>query len=81
MKDINIYTCIRCGAFMEQADDEVLICPVCGHSVEIEEWVSEPEYYEQESEYVSEYDTDDYWAPNKDFPGEGADDDEGEDEF
>lgn len=28
------YECYECGAKMEKADEEVLVCPVCGHSVD-----------------------------------------------
>lgn len=39
------YSCYECGAAMELQDD-VLVCPVCGHSVDLEDWVTEPEDYE-----------------------------------
>ena len=40
------YECYECGAKMEKADEEVLVCPVCGHSVDIEDYLTEGENYD-----------------------------------
>ena len=40
------YDCYECGAKMDILDD-VLVCPKCGHSVNVEDWVTEPEDYEE----------------------------------
>ena len=42
--DVSEYTCVECGATMEKADEEVLICPKCQHSVDIEDYGYEDEY-------------------------------------
>ena len=39
------YTCYECGAVMEMADEEVLVCPKCGHSVDIDDYTTEEEDY------------------------------------
>lgn len=38
------YECVECGARMEKADGEVLVCPNCQHSVNIDDYGSEEEY-------------------------------------
>ena len=38
------YFCIECGELMKPADDVVLVCTVCGHSVDIEDYGNEAEY-------------------------------------
>lgn len=40
------YFCYECGTKMEKADDEVLVCPNCKHSVDIEDYAVEDEIYE-----------------------------------
>ncbi|MCI9004412.1 MAG: hypothetical protein HFH39_04060 [Lachnospiraceae bacterium] len=39
------YYCIECGAPMEAADDTVLVCTSCGHSVDIDDYNDEEEDY------------------------------------
>ena len=41
---INNYICDECGAMMEKADEEVLVCPSCGHSVDIVDYGHEHDY-------------------------------------
>lgn len=40
------YFCYECGTKMEKADEEVLVCPNCKHSVDIDDYVVEGEIYE-----------------------------------
>ena len=40
------YSCYECGAVMDIVGD-VLVCPKCGHSVELEDWSTEPNDYEE----------------------------------
>lgn len=40
------YDCYECGAVMDVVGD-VLVCPNCGHSVDVEDWVTEAEDYEE----------------------------------
>lgn len=40
------YSCYECGANMDLVDD-VLVCPKCGHSVNVDDWVTEAEDYEE----------------------------------
>ena len=68
------YECYECGAKMEKADEEVLVCPVCGHSVDIEDYLTEGEDYEQLSRGRSGYDGLACWRDNEEFPGENYDD-------
>ena len=42
------YFCGECGAEMERFGD-VLVCPKCGHSVDVEDYMTE---YEDEEEYA-----------------------------
>jgi len=41
------YICYECGAKMEKVDEEVVVCPNCQHSVDIEDYVFEKETYEE----------------------------------
>ena len=41
------YVCYECGAIMEKADECVLVCSKCGHSVNIDDYMTEEEDYEQ----------------------------------
>lgn len=43
---LEYYDCFECKARMDLVDD-VLVCPNCGHSVELEEWAFEEEAYEE----------------------------------
>ena len=43
-KKIEGYLCYECGTKMDKADDEVLVCASCGHSVDIEDYGYENEY-------------------------------------
>ncbi|MBQ8134803.1 MAG: DNA-directed RNA polymerase I [Clostridia bacterium] len=55
------YDCYECGAVMDLIDN-VLVCPKCGHSVDVEDWVTEAEDYEEyypTKEQVLGYDEDD----------------------
>ena len=70
------YLCYDCGAVMEKADEEVLVCPVCGHSVNIDDYFTEEEDYEELYNGGSRYDDDLYWHDNEEFPGEPEDDEE-----
>lgn len=38
------YICDECGSNMEKADEEVLVCPSCKHSVDIEDYGHEHDY-------------------------------------
>ena len=53
---LNRYDCYECGAKMDIIDD-VLVCPVCLHSIDIEDWVTEAEDddfdYPTENDYFS----------------------------
>jgi DNA-directed RNA polymerase subunit M/transcription elongation factor TFIIS len=69
------YYCYECGAVMEKADDEVLVCPKCKHSVDIEDYITEGEDEEFYSN-SSKYDDEDYWNENEEFPGETAEEDD-----
>jgi hypothetical protein len=40
------YFCYECGTKMEKVDAEVLVCPNCKHSVEIDDYYTEEETYE-----------------------------------
>lgn len=68
------YECYECGAKMEKADEEVLVCPCCGHSVDIEDYLTEEEDYEQLYEGHSRYEEKTYWHDNEEFPGEKYED-------
>lgn len=39
------YVCYECGSKMEKADDEVMYCPNCNHSVDIYDYGDEEEVY------------------------------------
>lgn len=70
----NEYTCYECGAVMEKADEEVLVCPRCGHSVDIEDYITEEEDYEQFYSGRSRYDDETEWHDHEEFPGEQYED-------
>lgn len=38
------YICSKCGSTMKPADEEVLVCTSCNHSVDIEDYEYENEY-------------------------------------
>lgn len=38
------YVCSRCGSPMVKADDTVLVCTKCDHSVDIDDYGSEDDY-------------------------------------
>ena len=40
-----MYFCVECGHIMVKADDQVLICPGCNHSVRIEDYGSDIDEY------------------------------------
>lgn len=77
---IEMYYCYECGEVMEKADEEVLVCPKCGHSVDIEDYSTEVENYEEYYGSHSKYDDEDYWDDNEEFPGDGYDDVYGDNE-
>ena len=41
------YECYDCGAEMEKADAEVLVCLNCNYSVNIEDYAEQSEIYEE----------------------------------
>ncbi len=51
------YYCYECGAVMEQVDD-VLVCPKCGHSVDVDDYITEEEDYDR-FYGINRYDDDD----------------------
>lgn len=55
------YTCYECGAVMDIVGD-VLVCPDCGHSVDVDDWVTEPSDYE------------DYYPTREQIVGDDEDD-------
>lgn len=48
------YDCYECGAVMDVVGD-VLVCPKCGHSVNIEDWITEAEDDEDEYPTAEEF--------------------------
>lgn len=68
------YYCYECGAVMVKADEEVLVCPECQHSVNIEDYATEEEDYEQLYSGHSKYSDEDYGHDNEEFPGERYED-------
>ncbi len=40
------YLCYECGTKMDKADEKVLVCPNCDHSVDIKDYSNEEEIYE-----------------------------------
>ena len=72
--DFNEYFCYECGAVMKKADEEVLVCPKCGHSVNIDDYVTEEEDYKEFYNSHSKYDDELYWHDNEEFPGEPYED-------
>lgn len=57
------YDCYECGAVMDVVGD-VLVCPKCGHSVDVDDWVTEAEDYEE------------YYPTKEGFFDENAEDEE-----
>lgn len=57
------YTCYECGAVMDIVGD-VLVCPKCGHSIEVKDWSTEPQDYEE------------YYPTREEIVGYGDDDDD-----
>lgn len=57
------YSCYECGSVMELFDD-VLVCPKCKHSIDLEDWITEPEdyeeYYPTREEVISEDENEEY---------------------
>lgn len=53
------YICSECGGMMEfeDEDEDILVCPSCGHSVELEHYGFEDEEYD--SLYPTKEDLDD----------------------
>jgi DNA-directed RNA polymerase subunit M/transcription elongation factor TFIIS len=75
---IDTYYCYECGTTMEKADEDVLVCPNCGHSVDIEDYATEEEDYEDFYNHISKYDDPLYWHDNEEFPGEPLEDEDDE---
>lgn len=73
------YLCYECGAAMKKADKWVLVCPECGHSVNIGDYMTEEEDYDDLYSGGSRYDDDMYWHDNEEFPGEPEDNEDEED--
>lgn len=73
---IDTYYCYECGAEMYKVDEEVLVCPDCGHSVNIDDYTTEEEDYEEFYGGHSKYDDELYWNDNEEFPGESEEEDE-----
>jgi hypothetical protein len=62
---------------MKKADEEVLVCPNCGHSVDIVDYATEEEDYEEfYGSSGSKYDDELYWNDNEEFPGEPIEDED-----
>lgn len=57
MSEEKIYECIECGNIMTKVDEEVLVCPICRHSVDIEDYGCENEYDDYYSSVSDESDT------------------------
>lgn len=56
MSENNKYKCIECGNSMVKADEEVLVCPSCQHSVDIEDYGYENEYDDYYSSIAGDLD-------------------------
>ncbi len=54
---LNEYSCYECGTAMEQVGD-VLVCPKCGHSVDVDDYITEEEDYDR-FYGINRYDDDD----------------------
>jgi len=69
------YECYDCGTEMEKADEEVLVCPKCGYSVDIEDYTEQTEIYEEVygGQNMSELCHEDENFPEE-FPGETYED-------
>lgn len=61
------YECYECGATMNQVG-EVLVCPRCGHSVDVDDWITEAEDYE------------DYYPTAEEFFGNDENDEDDEED-
>lgn len=48
------YFCSECGTKMAKADDEVLVCPQCQHSVDIADYEHEEESFSSAQSYLDE---------------------------
>ena len=68
------YECYECGAKMKKADEEVLVCPVCGPSVVIVDSLAGGEGYVQLYGGHSRFDEATDWHDNEEFPGEKYED-------
>lgn len=55
----SLYTCFVCGEIMTK-DEELLVCPCCGHSIEADDYYNEGDAYKQCPE-IDEPD-DDFWV-------------------
>lgn len=75
---LDSYPCIECEALMEKVDDETLVCPSCGHSVDIEDYTTEAEDYDGIYGRMDEDKT--FGHDNEEFPGESYDDIFGDDD-
>lgn len=58
MSENETYECFECGGSMELVEGDVLVCTVCRHSVDIEDYGYEDEYDDYYSS-VSDDDDDD----------------------
>ncbi|MCL2837735.1 MAG: hypothetical protein FWE04_01520 [Oscillospiraceae bacterium] len=63
------YECYDCGTEMEKTDDEVLVCPKCNYSVNIEDYADQTEIYE-EVYGGQDMDNDNVWREDANFPEE-----------
>ena len=66
-EDRSEYPCMRCRAPMHKADDEVLVCDKCGYSVDIEDWISDPELFDSEVTHLTKYDDPAYEEYGEDY--------------
>lgn len=68
------YICSECGAKMEFEDEweDTLICPNCGHDIDLEHYG-----FENEEEYIKQYPTEEevleYDEEEEDYSGENYD--------
>lgn len=69
-EEFDEYYCYECGTIMRKADDKVLVCPKCGHSVDIEDYTTEEEDYEEFYANNSKIEDETEWHDNEEFPGE-----------
>lgn len=61
------YPCMECRTPMYKADEKVLVCPKCGYSVDIEDWISDPEKFDSMVTYVTKYDDPAYEEYGEDY--------------